>query len=212
MGISALVIAGAVLVMWSKNREHAPPPPFVVSTESTDGRFRLPRAIDFPATETPALDSWAPAVDIDSDPRAREFEALLNEGLQAGPNFAGVYTVVSWGCGTACQLSAIIRSETGEIVEFGILSSFGVQYATSTKLFAVNPRDRLDVAGEHAPRVASDYYLFEDDTLRHILKIAEDGTFQRACPSLEVRAEHPITGEVGTFSTPCAVPAGWIAR
>src|SRR5438105_1150903 len=45
-----------------------------------------------------------------------------------GPNFAGHYTVVTWGCGTECQMHAILDGRTGQFISFGYGSSMGLRY------------------------------------------------------------------------------------
>jgi hypothetical protein len=39
----------------------------------------------------------------------------LREGAKTGPNFAGHYTVVRWGCGTDCTGIAIADAVTGTV-------------------------------------------------------------------------------------------------
>ncbi len=209
IGVTVLTLGALFAVVLSQQSRNQMDQIFTTPAEPDDGRFRLPRAVDFPATaDVPASDERAEGVDFVRSPRAEQYRSVLEEGFTVGPNFAGAYTVVTWGCGTLCQQSAIIDARTGEVLQTGILSSFGVAYATSSKLFAVNPRDRLD-ASPNAPQVASDYYIFEDNTLRHILKIDKEGVFQRACPPLEVVARNPLTEEERAFPSPCAVPVGW---
>ncbi len=41
---------------------------------------------------------------------------MLREHSKEGPNFAGHYTVVFWGCGTACRELAIVDANTGKVV------------------------------------------------------------------------------------------------
>jgi hypothetical protein len=53
-------------------------------------------------------------VRLDS-PRARTFRTRLREGASAGPNFAGRYTFVQWGCGTGCAQSGVIDAATGRV-------------------------------------------------------------------------------------------------
>jgi len=72
----------------------------------------LPRFEQFP-TKVEAVHAPA-AVQIKSRD-ARTFRTVLREGAKAGPNFAGHYTVVTWGCGTACQRLAIVDALTGEV-------------------------------------------------------------------------------------------------
>jgi hypothetical protein len=54
-------------------------------------------------------------VNISSNPRAKRFRTALRDGALSGPNFAGHYTVVTWGCGVACEELAIVDAGTGRV-------------------------------------------------------------------------------------------------
>lgn len=46
---------------------------------------------------------------------ARTFKTRLREALKGKPNFAGHYIVTTWGCGTGCQVGAMIDARTGKV-------------------------------------------------------------------------------------------------
>ena len=46
----------------------------------------------------------------------REFRSQIRRQAAKGPNFAGHYTVVSWGCGTECTRFVVVDAQTGRIV------------------------------------------------------------------------------------------------
>ena len=72
-----------------------------------------PQFASYPATEQP---SSPPApVDLKSHPRAKRFRSALRTGTRAGPNFAGAYTLVTWGCGVACEELAIVSTKNGKV-------------------------------------------------------------------------------------------------
>lgn len=56
----------------------------------------------------------AARVRLDS-PRARMFRTRLREDSRGGPNFAGRYAFVLWGCGTGCAQSAVVDVATGRV-------------------------------------------------------------------------------------------------
>ncbi len=75
---------------------------------------------DFPVSE---IYTGVPApVDFESYPAAKEFRTKIIEGAKLGPNFAGRYTFVMWGRGTGARDGAIIETETGKIIDYGIQS------------------------------------------------------------------------------------------
>lgn len=115
--------------------------------------------------QTDASFEGAPApVDFSSRPEAETFFTAITEGAAEGPNFAGRYTVVTWGCGTSCQSSAIIDARTGEIVAYDIPSSYGLAYELWSSLLIVNPPDE-NVPDDALTPVETKYYLMRNGTL-----------------------------------------------
>lgn len=52
-----------------------------------------------------------------TDKNAERFKSRIKDGCQnSGVNFAGHYTIVEWGCGTACAEMAIVDRINGEII------------------------------------------------------------------------------------------------
>jgi hypothetical protein len=100
-------------------------------------RVPAPRWEDFPATERFA-GTPAPA-DLGSRPWAREFRTVLRAGAAAGPNFAGAYTIVLWGCGTQCQRWAVVDARTGRVHGHPFDAELGVDFRRDSRLVAVNP-------------------------------------------------------------------------
>lgn len=47
--------------------------------------------------------------------RARKFKTRIKLGAKEGPNFAGHYTIVLWGCGSDCSGVAIVDAKTGQV-------------------------------------------------------------------------------------------------
>ncbi|RUL78261.1 hypothetical protein [Dyella choica] len=66
--------------------------------------FPVPRASSSPIT-APRLDS----------PEARRYRTVIREGTASGPNFAGHFAVVAWGCGSSCSERAIVDTQTGQV-------------------------------------------------------------------------------------------------
>lgn len=59
----------------------------------------------------------APATPKLTTEREERFERVITESAKKGPNFAGHYTVVSWGCGAACISFAIVDAESGKVFQ-----------------------------------------------------------------------------------------------
>lgn len=98
----------------------------------------LPRFEDYPA-DTSFRGPPAP-VDLASSPDARQWRTRLIEGARQGPNFAGHFTVVEWGCGSPCQVQTIIDARTGRIFH-GVTTALGARYRLNSRLFVANPPD-----------------------------------------------------------------------
>ncbi len=54
-------------------------------------------------------------VDLKSHKNARMFRTNLREAAKGGVNFAGHYTIATWGCGTNCSESGIIDQRNGRV-------------------------------------------------------------------------------------------------
>lgn len=83
-------------------------------------------------------------VNFDSLPEAKLFQSTITEQSSEGPNFAGHYTVATWGCGTECQGFAIIDAITGDIVEYepsiDHQVSAGLSHSLDSNLLVLNPK------------------------------------------------------------------------
>lgn len=102
-------------------------------------------------------------------PQARRFRTVLTNGARRGPNFAGQYTVVTWGCGTECQQVAIVDARTGRVYMTGITASLGVKHQLNSRLLVVNPPEEIaQLSPEYARRISTRYYVWENNRLRQI--------------------------------------------
>jgi hypothetical protein len=96
---------------------------------------RVPRFQDYPAT---ARLQGAP-VPPKLSPDDERLRTALRRGAARGPNFAGAYTVVIWGCGTSCQSGAVIDARTGRV--WSLPHSFvrGADFRLASRLFVADP-------------------------------------------------------------------------
>ncbi len=84
-----------------------------LEVESTSSPAEPPWFSDYSVAKT--FQNSPKPVDFSSDPRARKYRTVLGDAAPRGPNFAGHYTVVTWGCGVACQELAIVDAATGRV-------------------------------------------------------------------------------------------------
>lgn len=97
----------------------------------------VPRFSEYPAR---GVYRGRPArVDLQSNPDARRYRTRLREGARTGPNFAGHYTVVTWGCGTECQTLAILDAKTGRVYFAPFQLRLGEKHRLNSALLIANP-------------------------------------------------------------------------
>lgn len=75
---------------------------------------KVPKFKDYPVKTTYRGKNAALLLTRDS----RTFKTRLKQALKGKPNFAGHYIVTSWGCGTGCEVGAIIDAKTGKTYFF----------------------------------------------------------------------------------------------
>ncbi|MGN7515073.1 MAG: hypothetical protein ACTHOM_11890 [Allomuricauda sp.] len=75
--------------------------------------------------------------DFSTNPDAENFVTRIKEGCAKGINFAGHYTLVSWGCGSPCQTGVIVDRITGEIYD-GLVTSLGSEFKKDSELLIKN--------------------------------------------------------------------------
>ena len=117
----------------------------LVGLAATLGQTRVQASQDsavFPFSRYPARETLRgrPApVDLASDPAARRFRTVLRGGAERGPNFAGAYTIVTWGCGTNCRQLAIVSARSGAVHFAPFTVEYELHYRRSSALLVVDP-------------------------------------------------------------------------
>ncbi|MBS1914073.1 MAG: hypothetical protein JST22_18950 [Bacteroidetes bacterium] len=74
---------------------------------------------------------------------AKLYRTAIKEGAKEGPNFAGSYTVVTWGCGTACLMFAIVDGRTGKVFVAPFTVSMGEHLEQEEDLIEFHPDSKL---------------------------------------------------------------------
>ena len=127
----------------------------------------------FEAYPTPLERTARPAPVVVAGKAARAFRTQLREDAAKGPNFAGHFTIATWGCGAGCEDWAIIDALTGRVTfpdglrELSVLDvgeepgapdeSFdGLRYRRTSRLIAV-----LGAPREEAAREGVGFYLWD---------------------------------------------------
>ena len=128
------------------------------------------------------------APDVRSHPRSRLFRTMIREGARNGPNFAGHYTLVFWGCGTGCRQMGIVDARTGRVfhprnllsVEDGNLDWEGfeaaekgfdiIRYSIDSKLIRT-----VGYIDEDDQRRGISWFVWDKEQLRRIRFIHQPG-------------------------------------
>jgi hypothetical protein len=146
-------------------------------------REGAPRFDRFPSK--PETIQNKPKVDLKSHPMAGRFRTMLRDGAAKGPNFAGHYAVVGWGCGTSCLQFAVVDLKSGKVIfpgDFSVITwdhfaaddfekaaagpYWGLRYQNDSRLLIV-----VGALNESEERQGAFYYVLEKDKLKKIFSV-----------------------------------------
>ncbi|HVG28469.1 MAG TPA: hypothetical protein VM864_01985 [Pyrinomonadaceae bacterium] len=114
--------------------------------------------------------------------RDRMYRTRLREDSRGGPNFAGRYTIVFWGCGTGCAQVTAVDAKTGKVhwlpldwVDIPDESDAAQNrnFRLSSKLLVLT-RSRYDLRASYTAY----YYLFDNNGFRLIRQLELDNSEQ----------------------------------
>ena len=109
---------------------------------------------------------------------ARRFRTVIREGASAGTNFAGEFTIVSYGCGSCCDAFFIVNARTGKVYSppFYVSCHFkeGVPgYASAVYEYRLNSKLLIVQGARNEIGGGEYYYLWENNKLK-LLKSLEE--------------------------------------
>jgi hypothetical protein len=136
----------------------------LVSQSNTQPVSQAPAFEDYPATKS--FSGRRAPVNLASHPQARRFRTVLQQGAKQGPNFAGKYTVVTWGCGTSCQAIGIINAETGSVYMLDSPAEAGVKFKLDSRLLVVNPPE--NISEKEPDWLQTHYYVWDGKQLTQV--------------------------------------------
>ncbi len=142
----------------------------LISAAAAVAETPLPRFADYPVKEWFTGKPVPP--DFKNDPDAKRFATRIREGATKGPNFAGRYTIIEWGCGSECQSFAIVDAKTGAIFSPPFSTAWGMMYRLDSSLLIVNPVTPEAAAGDWVPGwLVTGFYVWDGSQLN---KVQED--------------------------------------
>ena len=119
----------------------------------TDGFQKKPRLL--PRFDSyRVVDSFAglPAAIRTADSKlGKRYRTVLREGAKKGPNFAGHFTLVSWGCGSSCQMWGVIDARTGQVFDWIVQSMAGAEFYLNSRLLIIDSPKRVREAFGDSP-------------------------------------------------------------
>jgi hypothetical protein len=86
----------------------------VLFTLPAYGQRKPPRPEDYHVLKSEMYKSTPTSVVLNSK-RARLYRTVLREGTKKGPNFAGHFTIVTWGAGLGVFSVAVVDARTGKV-------------------------------------------------------------------------------------------------
>ncbi|HEV1994326.1 MAG TPA: hypothetical protein VGR03_08350 [Candidatus Acidoferrum sp.] len=160
-------------------------------TQSTSGDCRIITRADLADPNAPVFEAYRvtnrqgvskPKLDLTSNPIAKTYRTVLRRDIVEGPNYAGHYRVVVWGCGSSCAMFAVVNLKTGRVItpksfsavsEVHVLAddflqdteskSWVVRFKRNSKLLVA-----IGALDEDDDREGAFYFLLEGESLRLI--------------------------------------------
>lgn len=183
-----LIVAAAILFPTVTEAQEVIKGCYPLTLEDTK-KFNVPHFDDYSVKK---IFKGKPAtVDVKTQAQARRYHTMLRIGAARGPNFAGHYTIVGWGCGTSCLEFAIVDAITGKVffppgipyidghfVDLGPGESMPefitLRYSIDSRLLVL-----LGAPGEDESQAGIAYFEWTGASLKKIHFIASN---KRLCP------------------------------
>lgn len=141
----------AISMIWSGNVLRILQAAENTAVASSGNEAALPAFNDFRVAQDNAVLN---SVDLSSHPDAANFRTRLEDNIGGVANFAGHYILTSWGCGTMCQMNAVIDVLNGDVFfPADFTSSYGSCFKPDSNLVLLNPISETDLEdfGEDLP-------------------------------------------------------------
>lgn len=107
------------------------------------------------------------APDLKSSKDARRFRTVLRDGASTGPNFAGHFTIITWGCGTQCQAHAIVDARSGRVTMIPFPTAYDLKYQVHSRLLVADPSEECLPSDRIGPET-SVWYEWTGRELRQV--------------------------------------------
>lgn len=118
---------------------------------------------DFDDYESDKSELKLEVIDLYSHPQGPLFKTRLLELKGRSPNFAGNKQLVYWGCGSSCQMLAVVDHESGLVdIPESLIATNGYCFKQDSRLLIVNPAWENDEDSFPLPFKTAFYEWTED--------------------------------------------------
>src|SRR5262245_18781158 len=100
-----------------------------------------PQFREFPAARR--FHGSAAPISFSHDSSWRQFRTRLEDARARGPNFAGSFALVTWGCGIACQSGALLDLPSGRVFSLPTTIEVAVAYRLDSRLLMIDPPESI---------------------------------------------------------------------
>jgi hypothetical protein len=107
---------------------------------------------------------------------ARQFRTMIRDGAREKANFAGHYIVASWGCGTDCEMGAIIDAVSGRVVLLPVVAGSPEDAGPQSTHFDYRLDSHLLVMTgmiKEEPPMGSYYFVFDGAQLKPLKTVVK---------------------------------------
>lgn len=127
--------------IYSSDLVHVIGNPLIKSNDILHTSLKFVSYIDFDDYPVAVDNTIKAKLDLSSHQYGRMYRTNLREAYkESEANFAGHYTLATWGCGSPCQQSLLIDRHTGKIYD-APTSSLSVNCKANSRMLLVNPPD-----------------------------------------------------------------------
>lgn len=153
----------------------------------TTGNTPAPKFTDY--KERAVFKGKPAAVNVNNHPKAKQFRTVLHAGAAKGPNFAGHYTAITWGCGTECQMLGIVDAKTGRVFIAPFTLRLRANFRRDSRLLIADPPEEWrSVYGEDnlddvpAGPAKATYYRWDGTRLHRITSLTVTAAATASAP------------------------------
>lgn len=122
--------------------------------------------------------------DFSTLPAAALYKTVITNDLAEGPNFAGKYRFLGWGCGTDCMDYAIVNVETGKIIKFGFDNpspALTADFSINSNVLVFNSKEFVKEfygKSRHEILQSNDWFKMYQNLPRLYYQMINDGQFE----------------------------------